>query len=237
MRSGQFCATPSDSRYTPFTQQAACCVPTSIQMIMYRRGIPLIPAEELGYHLGLTVPPDEARLFHHVRTADAPPSAAGYGTQIYNPAYEPNRVFAELGIPLHFRMTLAGALETESDLLDELGAVASNDGDALLCFNHGVVRGGYEPNSGHVAVFDRIVEGGVRIVDASPVQPKWRVVAPAVLLDAIQRHGNENSGGIWHFTGPPGPADSNPTTPRGIVDALNGRLPAPTGGDREGTPR
>jgi hypothetical protein len=227
MNPAQFKAVPTDSRYVPFTQQTACCVPTSMQMIMYRRGIPLIPAEELGYHLGLTVPPDESVLFHDVRTADAPPSAAGYGTQIHNPAYEPNRVFAELGIPLQFRMTRADALRTGNDLLVELDSVERDDRDALLCFNHGVVRGSYKPNSGHVAVFDRIVEGRVRIVDASPVQPKWRIVEPAVLLDAIQRHGNVNSGGIWHFTvlqtPVPGPES----------DAMKGCGPAPTGDARE----
>ncbi len=49
---------PKDSRYIPFSQQPYCCVPTSIQMVMYRHNIPLVPAEELGYHLGLTVPKD-----------------------------------------------------------------------------------------------------------------------------------------------------------------------------------
>ena len=95
-------ATPDDSRYVPFTQQAYCCVPTSILMIMYRNGMPLIPAEELGYHLGLTVPPEDSHLFYKVRVSNTPPSLAGYGTQIYNPDYEPNKVFRELGIPFNF---------------------------------------------------------------------------------------------------------------------------------------
>lgn len=193
-------ASPPDSRYIPFTQQDYCCVPTSIQMIMYRNDIPLISAEELGYHLGLTVPPDTASLFYKPRTADTPPSTAGYGTQIYNPDYEPNKIFKKLGIPLAFSQKLASSeLDSEEALLSELRAVEEKDTDALLCYNHGVIRGKYEPFTGHVVVFDRIVDGKVRIVDASWKHPKWRLVEPALLLEAITRHGDENAGGIWHF--------------------------------------
>ena len=168
-------------------------------MIMYRNGIPLIPSEELGYHLGLTVTPEDKHLFYNVRVADKPPSTAGYGTQIFKPEYEPNKVFQKLGIPLKFSKKLAADIKDEEDLLSELRNIEKNNEDALLCFNHGVVRGKYEPNSGHVAVFDKIIGGKVRLVDASPHQPKWRLVEPSILLDAIKRHGNENSGGIWYF--------------------------------------
>jgi hypothetical protein len=190
---------PNDSRYIPFTQQDYCCVPTSIQMIMYRNNIPLIPAEELGYHLGLTVPPDAANLFYKPRVAATPPSTAGYGTQIYNPDYEPNKIFKKLGIPLVFDKKLADELQDEDDLLDELRKIESEGTDALLCFNHGVIRGQYQPNSGHVVVFDRVIDGKIRIVDASWKHPKWRLVEPSLLLDAIKQHGNKNSGGVWHF--------------------------------------
>jgi hypothetical protein len=192
-------AAPNDSRYIPFTQQDYCCVPTSIQMIMYRHGLPLIPAEELGYHLGLTVPPDDAGLFYKPRTASEPPSAAGYGTQIFNPQYEPNKVFKELDIPLTFSIKLAVELDTEEKLLSELNDIEQRDHDALLCFNHGVIKGEYKPFTGHVVVFDRMIDGKIRIIDASWKNPKWRFVEPALLLEAIQRHGNKNSGGVWRF--------------------------------------
>lgn len=197
--SGRITAAPNDSRYIPFTQQSWCCVPTSIQMIMYHNGIPLIPAEELGYYLGLTVPPEDAKLFYHVRTSEVPPSTAGYGTQIFRSEYNPNKVFQELGIPLEFAIKLASDFSDEAALMAELHAIEKQDGDALLCYNHGVIRGQYEPNSGHVVVFDKIVEGKVRIVDASWTQPKWRLIEPSLLLEAMKRHGNENSGGVWQF--------------------------------------
>lgn len=54
---------PKDTRYIPFTQQKSCCVPTSISIIMYKRNIPLIPQEVLGYYLGLIVDPEFKNLF------------------------------------------------------------------------------------------------------------------------------------------------------------------------------
>jgi hypothetical protein len=125
---------PNDSRYVPFTQQDYCCVPTSIQMIMYRNNIPLIPAEELGYHLGLTIPPDVANLFYKPRIADTPPSTAGYGTQIYNPDYEPNKVFKELEVPLSFSKKLASELQSAEDLLNELQKIESERHRCLTMF-------------------------------------------------------------------------------------------------------
>lgn len=194
-----FKAAPSDSRYIPFTQQAECCVPTSILMIMYRNNIALIPAEELGYRLGLTVPPDERDLFYNVRTSPEPPAASGYGTQIFNPEYEPNKVFKTLNIPLTFKLILASEIISADDLITKLQKIEQEDRDALLCFNHGVVRGAFKPFSGHVAVFDRVIDGKIRLVDASPKQPKWRLVEPDLMYEAIEKHGNRSSGGIWEF--------------------------------------
>lgn len=189
--------TPNNSRYIPFTQQSYCCVPTSIQMVMYRHGIPLVPAEELGYHLGLTVPPEDEHLFHKVRTTKAPPVASGYGTQIQLAGYEPNKAFQTLDLPLVFSQRLISSISNVEDLMTILRKIEADDSDALLCFNHGVVRGSYEPNTGHVVVFDKIIGNKVQIVDASPRNPKWRLLEPNILYDAMAQHGDDNAGGIW----------------------------------------
>lgn len=155
-------------------------------MIMYRNDLPLVPAEELGYHLGLTVPPENTDLFCRVRVSDTPPATSGYGTQISRPEYEPNQAFRKLGIPLRFSERLASQIASAEELLELLQEVEAGDGDALLCFNHGVIRGKYEPNSGHVVVFDKLVDGSVQVVDASPRYPKWRLVGLGLLYDAIK---------------------------------------------------
>jgi hypothetical protein len=189
-------ATPKGSRYVPFTQQPACCAPTCIQMVMYRHGIPLIPAEELGYHLGLVVSPDKGQLFYKVRTALKPPPA-GYGTRIYLPEFEPNAIFAKLDIPLTFSIKSITAFPSPEDLLEYLRQAEASDDDALLCMHHGTLVDDDTKDRGHVCVFDRVIGNQLRIVDPSPEYPKWRLVSPEKVYEAMQRHGVANSTGIW----------------------------------------
>jgi len=189
-------ASPSDSRYIPLTQQPSSCVPTCIQMVMYKNDIPLLPAEEIGYYLGLTVHPDRAGLFHIVRTAENPPPA-GYGTQIYKPEYEPNSAFKKHDIPLKFSKKLVSEIGSPQELLVLLATIEDKDGDALLCFHHGELIDDDSKNWGHVVVFDRILDGQIRIVDPSPDQPKWRLVKAEKLYSAMRKHGEQKSAGIW----------------------------------------
>ena len=98
MSTTNYSSTPNDSRYIPLTQQPYLCVPACIQIVMYKHNIPLVPQEEIGYHLGLTVPPDAAKSFFKVRVADQPPVNSGYGTQIQTLEYEPNQAFNKLKV-------------------------------------------------------------------------------------------------------------------------------------------
>lgn len=189
-------ATPDNSRYIPFTQQPSCCVPTCIQMVMYKNGIPLVPAEEIGYHLGLIVHPDRSKYFYNARTSTEKPSA-GYGTRIYLPEFEPNVAFKNLNIPLHLTVRPISEIDNPGELVTLLGEVEANNNDALLCFNHGVLVDDKEKDWGHVVVFDRIVDGNIRIIDPSPEHPKWREVEANKLFNAMEKHGEKKSGGLW----------------------------------------
>lgn len=200
MSDAQYSSVPNDSRYTPLTQQPYLCVPTCIQMVMYRQNIPLIPAEEIGYQLGLTVPPDAAKSFYQVRVSEEPPANSGYGTQVKTAEYEPNQAFKKLNIPLTFKERLSSAIISSDEMIHELQRVHDGDRDVLICFNPGVLYfGEYKPSTGHVVLFDKIIDGKVRLVDPDAKQPKWRTVEPSVLFDAIQAHGDKNSGGIWYL--------------------------------------
>ena len=167
-------------------------------MIMYRNGIPLVSAEELGYNMGLVVPPEEKHLFYDVRVSETPPSGAGFGTQIHLPEYDLNTVFEQLAVPLKYTLRSGNDISDETELLNLLKEVETKDGDALLCLNHGVLKGKFEPNTGHVVVFDRIVDGMVRVINPSFKQPKWQTFEVRVIFEAIQSH-VEHSGGIWYF--------------------------------------
>lgn len=190
-------ATPADSRYMPFTQQASCCVPTCMQMVMYKLGIPLIPAEEIGYHLGLVVRPEDGYLFYEPRTSDVPPSA-GYGTQIYEPEFELNTAFKNMGIPLNYTLKPIQEIASPDELLKILSAAEASDENALLCFNHGALVDDDSRDWGHVVVFDRVIDGDLRIIDPSPTHPKWRIVKTQKMFDAMVFHGKKKTAsGVW----------------------------------------
>jgi hypothetical protein len=196
-----YTATPNDSRYVPFTQQPYLCVPTCIQIVMYKNNIPLIPAEEIGYYLGLSVPPEFESSFFKARVFDTPPVSSGYGTRIQLAEYEPNQAFKKLGIPLIYSTKLSSQISNADEMIKELISIQDNNDDVLLCFNPGVLyRNEYKPLTGHVVVFDRIIDGKIRFIDPDHKLPKWGYVEPTVLLAAIKAHGDENSGGMWYLS-------------------------------------
>lgn len=188
---------PHDSRYIPFTQQESCCAPTCIQMIMYKRGIPLIPAEELGYHLGLMLPPEKGRLFYNARTSRTRPPA-GYGTRIYQKEFSPNIVFKKLNIPLSLTINKIANFHSSEEVLNLLAKIEKADQDVLFCFNHGALIDDPTRDWGHLVLFDRIIDGQYRIIDPSPTHPKWRLVTPEKMFYAMKKHGEKpTAAGLW----------------------------------------
>lgn len=166
-------------------------------MVMYKSGIPLLPAEEIGYHLGLVVSPEQGKLFYNVRTSVEPPSA-GYGARIYEPEFELNAAFKNMDIPLEYNLTPIQNIASAEDLLTILQDVESIDANALLCFNHGALVDDPNRDWGHVVVFDRIVDGQIRIIDSSPDYPKWRLVQTQKMFDAMVNHGQrKTASGVW----------------------------------------
>ncbi len=188
---------PTNSRYIPFTQQARCCAPTCIQMIMYKNGIPLVPAEELGYHLGLVVPLSEARLFFNARTSAVTPPA-GYGTRIYMEEFTPNAAFQKLHIPLTLEVKKIREFNSSEEVFDFITDAEKEDKDILFCFNHGSLIDDPKRDWGHLVLFDRIIGGHYRIIDPSPGHPKWRLVTPEKMFAAMKKHGEKpTAAGLW----------------------------------------
>ena len=166
---------------------------------MYKLGIPLIPAEEIGYHLGLVVKPEDGYLFYDARTSAVPPSA-GYGTRIYEADYELNTAFKNLGIPLSYTLEPIQEISSPDELQKTLEKVESEDANALLCFNHGELVDDDNRDWGHVVVFDRIIDGDIRIIDPSPTHPKWRIVKTGKMFQAMTKHGKKKTAaGVWHI--------------------------------------
>jgi hypothetical protein len=167
---------------------------------MYRNNIPLRSAEEIGYHLGLVVSPERTELFCNVRTATEKP-AAGYGIQMHLPEFEPNAAFARMSIPLHFAVEPIKDFSSANELLERLRAIESGELDALVAFNLETLLDDSSLNGAHHAcVFDRIIDGKVRLIDPSFYAPKWRTFDIEQLFLAMQKHVSSDWGGIWLLT-------------------------------------
>jgi len=183
-------------RYIPITQQRWCCVPACISMIMYRHGIPLIAQEELGGYLGLIVPKDQMYLFNKVKTGPKP--AGGYGTRIFKKQYYPDEAFKKLNIPLCMIYHSIDKFQSENELKDMLERIEKEDKDAILCFDYGILHD-HSHRGGHAVVFDRMIDGEVRIVDPWIELPKLQTHKIDKLYKAMQKHGKAQMAGVWVF--------------------------------------
>lgn len=190
---------PTNSRYIPLTQQAACCVPTCFQMIMLKHNVHLKPAEEIGYYMGLVVHPDRKNLFYNVRTSLKKPMS-GYGTQTTKSKFEINKALKKLEIPLSVKKNLINNFLTSIEIYNYLKSTELKNQDVLLCFNHGVLIDNPKFDWGHVCVFDRLIDGKIRLIDPSEDQPKWKLVSVEKMFEAMKKHGQKNSAGFWEVS-------------------------------------
>jgi len=178
---------PKDTRYLPFTQQPSCCVPTSMSIVMYKLGIPLIPQELLGYHLGLILNKKYKKLFWNVRTGKRP--QAGYGTRIYDKQYNANTVFKKLRIPIETTDYSINDFKTKQELTDFIFDNIKRDKDLIVFINSDVLNN-TSNNNGHACVIDRIYpkKDIIRLIDPSAEQPKWREMKISRFIKAIKKH-------------------------------------------------
>lgn len=188
---------PNDSKYIPLTQQKYCCVPTCVQMVMYRHGIPLIPAEELGDHLGLIVPEEYSKFFWNIRTGEKP--KAGYGTRIGEEEFSLNNAFSKLNIPLKVEFKLINEFSDFSEFEKYLLKV-DDERDYMVCFSWGILYD-EEYLGGHVCLLDKVLGDSdkIRLVDPEVKSSKWEVVDMKKLFDAMKKHGVENMAGFWEL--------------------------------------
>lgn len=183
---------PFDSRYIPFVQQPYCCVPASIQAVLYKNNLPLVSQEEIGTALGLVVPPDAKDAFYNVEVHEKPVVSSGFGTRVQEPAYDIPSLIRAQKWPFKYTAQYATMLSDRVALATELKKIEDQNNDALVCFQN-------DHGTGHVCVFDRILNGTIRLIDPSPMAPKWRSMPIDELFNRIQTHGDGNGGGLWLF--------------------------------------
>lgn len=180
-------------RYERVTQLRFCCVPASLQMVLHRRGLPEFSQEEIGWELGLVVPPDVANQFSRVRVGERGP--AGYGTRCDLPEFSVQAFFERNGLPLILHHLAPAEI---ASLQETLSALLENDCDVLACFDYGVLYGVAElKGCGHVSVINCTHSGMVELVETRPSEPPLRTVEAASLMEAMAIHGAAKLAGLW----------------------------------------
>jgi sulfur carrier protein ThiS len=167
-------------------------------MILRKHGMPLPSQDELGYQLGLVVPPEKANVFKPVRVGSGP--EAGIGTQLYRPEYNFDTVAKKLGWGLRLSYRPPHEFLSANSLRDYLSEVETSDRDVVVCYDFSTLYK-TENTSGHVNLFDRVVsDDQVRLIEPAARSGHedylWRQADTSTLLTAMVAN-SELMGGLW----------------------------------------
>lgn len=186
--------TRHNSPYKWIRQKPYCCVPACLSMVLDRRKIEHGSQEQIGYELGLTVPPGKEHLFNNVRVSDTPPTDAGYGTQVGNEQYSINNYFMNNNINLkETYYTLEGISNVKEFIFENI----KENNDIIVCFNIKII---YEDEDyGHVCILESLDGDSITLVDSdTDKEDKQRVIVKlSQLIEAIIIHSQKNRGGFW----------------------------------------
>ena len=177
-------------KYKVIKQKPYCCVLACISIILDRRGISHGSQEEIGYKLGLIVPPEDAHFFERVRTGPKP--LAGYGTQVSKARYSINSFFRKAGINLKETYYWIEDIKTPKRFIaDQL----ASGNDIMVCFNYKALYG--RGDWGHVSIIESMDNDTVTLIEPGKNSPSRRKVSIDKLLHAMEVHGRPRRGGLW----------------------------------------
>ena len=148
--------------------------------------------EEIGWELGLIVPPEIKSAFTRVRTGPQPP--AGYGTQTSKPEFLFENFFSRNRLPLRIARVSPSSSE---ELTATLQHALDRNNDVVLCFNSQRLFG--DGDREHVALIEAFnsAAGRMTLVDPAIGAPKHRTASIDKILEAIQTHDAGTMGGLW----------------------------------------
>ena len=159
------------TRYEIVRQEPFMCVPATIQMILKRRGISFpMTQREIGLALGW---------------------AEKTGTQIQKPEFEPNKIFAQIGLPLSFEYIPISKIASSQELVKIINEIIAAGDDAVICWK-------VERRNGHVAAVDKIDDEAIRYVCTDC---GGRIIEQSTeyIYGQMKEHTDAMMGGVWVF--------------------------------------
>ena len=179
--------------YNLIKQLPYCCVPTCIQMVLSRRGLPPLSPEDIGIDLGLTIPPEEKSNFKKIHSGKMP--SAGWGTRINEETYGLNNFFRKNKIHLESKFTSVEEIKSVKNYINE-NLLKGND--ILVCFRYGTLYPG-GALFGHGSLIESIEKDTITLVDPHGERKKVNVND---LITSIKVHykNGQNLGGFWSIS-------------------------------------
>jgi hypothetical protein len=161
-------------------------------MIQKRRGLSVKSQDEIGWDLGLIVPPEFASDFTRVRTGPEP--IAGFGTQTSIPEFSIENYFDRNGLPLTISKLLPNSIK---EMMSTIELELKQENDIVLCFNSQCLFGdGDIEHASLIESFD-MLSNRVTIIDPAIGAPKVRSSTFPQIFDAIKNHGVSENSGLW----------------------------------------
>lgn len=170
-----------------------CCVPATLQWILYRRGLDIFDQEYIGASLGLRLPVKGKAFFQNkniIFTNNEPKD--GYGTQIEKEKYSIGGFFEENKIPLKISdlIIIDNKKALEELLIDNLLA----ENDIILRYNNIITKSRGQTSYGHFSVVCQFDKAKSLVIIGDPEPPFFKEVSLADVIysttkrvDGVQR--------------------------------------------------
>lgn len=179
--------------YKPFAQQPYCCVPATLQWILYRRGFKTFDQGELGAELGLRLPIKGRAMFTHpkIKFLNKEPKG-GYGTQIEKPQYSIQNFFDRYKIPL--KISNLYHIDTVAQLKKIIIANLSSNNDTILRYSNKIFKENGQKSYGHFSVICSFDQNTGLVGIGDPEEPHFKtatlediIFSTSDTIDGVQR--------------------------------------------------
>lgn len=167
--------------YTPIVQLPYCCVPATLQWILYRRGLPIGDQIFIGEELGLRIPKKFASFFEKTNVEILDPSTSTQpGTQIFTQGYTINEFFEKE----NYALKLSDQYQPK-DVDNSCTYISRNiekGSDVIVRYNSAIHNG---RSLGHFGVVTEINIQNKKVIIGDPEPPFFKELSISQLLEAM----------------------------------------------------
>ena len=170
--------------YRPFYQLPYCCVPATLQWILYRHGFDILDQETIGGELGLRLPLKAKQFFTNkkIKYLQKEPKE-GFGTQIEKKKYSIGNFFIKYNIPL--AISGMNVFKNKNELKKFLVDNLSKNSDIIVRYNNHLFKRKGQKSCGHFAVIAEFDDTSEKVIIGDPELPHFRKTTLKQLLYSI----------------------------------------------------